>query len=425
MPTVFVPIDSLPLLPNGKVDRKALPAPDRTQEQGFVAPRTPAEKLLAEIWAELLGFEQIGVHDNFFARGGHSLLAVLLMARIKNRFGKVLPLATLFAAPTVESLAALLSQAGNTVIDQRRSPLVAIKPQGERVPFFCVHPAGGNILCYLDLASHLAPEQPFYALQTPVSGEGLGSPARTIEQMAALYVNELRRISPRGPYQVGGWSMGGLVAFEMARQLAREGDEPELVALIDTLPPALNPLRPPSDEELVAWFAQDLARLLGHDVGISQEELRPLAAKEKLGHVVHLGHAAGLLPKDFGLAEIEPLFAMFAANLQASRSYAPEPYTGSLALWLSEQTRSDFSQQLQEGWNRLALGGIEMSTLPGDHYSVLRRPQVERLAQELAARLAGLMDRSSPVLASLESPVVGGLGVVNDMAHEQSSEVKR
>jgi amino acid adenylation domain-containing protein len=390
VPTIFVHVEALPLLPNGKVDRKALPAPDRSPAPSFVAPRTPSESLLAEIWAELLGVERIGVQDHFFERGGHSLLAVLLMARIENRFGKALPLATLFASPTLESLAARLTQAGSPGLGQRRLPLVAIQPQGDRVPFFCVHPVGGNVLCYLDLASQLGPQQPFYALQTPDSGEGPGAPAlpSSIEQMAALYVKELRQVQPRGPYRLGGWSMGGLVAFEMARQLAREGDEPDLVALIDTLPPAPEPLRPPSEEELVASFAQDLARLLGHDVGISPEELRPLATREKLGHVVQLGHAAGLLQEDFGLARIEPLFATFAANLRASWSYAPEPYPGSVTLWLSEQTLSAFSSEPGKGWSRLALGGIETRTLPGDHYSLLRLPQVERLAHELTARLA-------------------------------------
>jgi pristinamycin I synthase-3/4 len=386
VPAACVTLAALPLTPNGKVDRKALPSPEwRHPGESYLPPRTPAESILAEIWADLLGFERIGIHDNFFACGGHSLLAVRLMAGIEKRFGKALPLTALFAAPTVESMAALLVQAGGPDPGRRRPPLVAIKPRGDRPPLFCVHPVGGNVLCYLDLASHLAPEQPFYAFQTPGPGEG-----SSIEQMAALYVKELRRIRPQGPYRLGGWSMGGLIAFEMARQLAREGDMPELVALIDTLPPASEPPRPLSEDELVAGFARDLARLLGHDVGISSEELRPLPAREKLGHVVRLGHAAGLLPQDLGLAQIQPLYATFAANLQASRSYEPEPYPGRLTLWLSERTLSTVPADLAAAWSRLALGEVEASTLAGDHYSLLRRPHVERLAREITARLAAL-----------------------------------
>src|SRR6185295_7366109 len=249
VPAVFVPLPALPLLPSGKVDRKALPAPDRGPAPGYMAPRNPAEEILAEIWQEVLGLERVGAHDNFFELGGHSLLAVLLMARIEKRFGKSLSLATLFAAPTVESLAALLSRSDGH--QQGRSPLVAIQPQGDRPPFFCVHPVGGNVLCYLDLARHLPPDQPFYALQSPEPG---GDQPASIEEMAALYLSELRRIQPEGPYRLGGWSMGGLIAFEMARQLESAGQELDLVVLIDTPPPAAQPGPPPSDDELATWL---------------------------------------------------------------------------------------------------------------------------------------------------------------------------
>jgi thioesterase domain-containing protein/acyl carrier protein len=363
-----------------------LPAPDGGSQQGYVAPRTPAEEILAEIWAELLGLDAVGVHDNFFDLGGHSLLAVRLMARIEKRFGSAPPLAALFTAPNVEALAALLSQVAGRFADHaQRSPLVAIKPGGERPPFFAVHPVGGNVLCYLDLARCLAPDQPFYALQT--AKQGSSKPPTSLEEMAACYVRELRRIQPEGPYRLGGWSMGGLIAFEMARQLERDGHRPSLVALIDTLPPAAEPLPPLAEEELVAWFALDLSRLLGHDVGISPEELRLLPARERLASWTQLAEAAELLPEGFGLAQIEPLFETFAANLQASRSYVPEPYSGSLTLWFSEQTVPADSPDILLEWSRLSLGGIDSSTLLSDHYGLLRRPQVEQLAEQLTVCL--------------------------------------
>src|SRR5882724_8750712 len=383
VPAAFVPLAALPLNPSGKVDRRALPAPDRSSASGFVAPRTPAEEVLAQIWEELLGLERVGVHDNFFERGGHSLLAVLLMSRIEQRFGRSLPLATLFSAPTLESLAALLHQSAGPA---GRSPLVAIQPQGEKAPFFCIHPVGGNVLCYLDLARHLAPDQPFYALQTPAAGDN-GGPPTSVEAMAARYLRELRRIQPHGPYRLGGWSMGGAVAFEMARQLASAGEELELVALIDTLPPAVTP-EAATEDELVAWFAQDLARLLGYEVGIDPEELRSLPGREKLAHVTELGRATGLLPEGFGLAQVVPLFETFAVNLQASRSYVSGPYSGKVTLYFSAQTFAAYGPELLAGWSRLAQGGIETRTLPGDHYGLLRRPQVELLARELTVRLA-------------------------------------
>jgi amino acid adenylation domain-containing protein len=382
LPSAIMALPALPLTPSGKVDRKALPEPDSGPAPGFVAPRTAVEEVLAEIWAELLGIAHIGAHDNFFERGGHSLLAVLLMARIEKRLGTTLPLAALFSAPTLEALAALAETSGGHPAGRKgRGPLVAIKPEGNQAPFFCVHPIGGNVLCYLDLARHLAPDQPFYALQTPDDRP----PAKSIEEMAARYLAEVRRVQPQGPYRLGGWSMGGLVAFAMARQLAAEGQAPELLALIDTLPPE-TATAPATDEELVASFAQDMARRLGSNVGISPEELRSLPEREKLAHVVRLGHAAGLLPADFGLAQIEPLFATFAANLQASRAYAPEPYTGRLTLWVSEATAASRAAAL-DAWSRLVPAGLDRALLPGDHYSLLRRPEVERLARELTAQL--------------------------------------
>jgi thioesterase domain-containing protein/acyl carrier protein len=381
VPAALVPLSALPLNPSGKVDRQALPAPDRSAASVCVSPRTPAEEVLAQIWEELLGLERVGVHDNFFERGGHSLLAVLLMARIEQRFGRTLPLATLFSAPTLEALAALLHPSASPA---GRSPLVAIQPQGERAPFFCIHPVGGNVLCYLDLARHLAPDQPFYALQTPAASDHGGPPA-SVEAMAARYLRELLRVQPQGPYRLGGWSMGGEIAFEMARQLAREGEEVELLALIDTLPPLATGRVPATEDELVAWFAQDLARLLGYEVGIVSEELRSLPGREKLAHVTAVGRAMGLLPEGLGLAQVVPLFETFAANLQASRSYVSGPYPGKVRLYFSAQTFAAYGPELLEEWSRLAEGGIETRTLAGDHYGLLRRPQVEILAGDLLA----------------------------------------
>jgi thioesterase domain-containing protein len=163
----------------------------------------------------------------------------------------------------------------------------------------------------------------------------------------------------------------------------------ELVALIDTLPPAAGPGLPPAtEEELVAWFLQDLARLLGHDVAIVPEELLGLPAREKLERAAGLAHAAGLLPADFGAARLEPMLATFAANLQASRAFARRPYAGRVTLYLSERTLAGHGPEVLDGWEQAALGGVRISTLPGDHYSLLRGPEAARLAGELAARLA-------------------------------------
>ncbi|MCP4659450.1 MAG: non-ribosomal peptide synthetase, partial [bacterium] len=214
------------------------------------------------IWEEVLGRPFIDVRAHFFHLGGHSLLAVQLMARIRREFAKDLPLATLFQVPTLEHLAAVLRDQGAAL---RREVLVKIQPQGSERPLFFVHPIGGNVLCYARLARHLGSGQPVYGLQTPELGQHQAR-LREIAGMAELYLEAVRAVEPAGPYRLGGWSMGGVVAFEMARQLAAEGEEIELLALIDSFVPHSDEA---DDEALVlAYFARDLQGLLARPVAL-------------------------------------------------------------------------------------------------------------------------------------------------------------
>ncbi|HEU0078664.1 MAG TPA: amino acid adenylation domain-containing protein, partial [Longimicrobiaceae bacterium] len=217
VPVAFVVLEAIPLTPNGKTDRGALPAPERAGEPGaeHVPPRDATELALAGVWEEVLGTSPVGVRDDFFEMGGHSLLAVRLVARVETVLGARLPLTTLFAAPTIEALALVLREG---TADGGASPLVPVRASGERAPLFFVHPVGGDVLCYAPLARHLDAGQPFYALRS--RGLDGGEPPRaTVEAMAADYLDAMRAVQPRGPYRLGGWSMGGVVAWEMARRL--------------------------------------------------------------------------------------------------------------------------------------------------------------------------------------------------------------
>lgn len=224
IPAAFVILESLPLTPNGKVNRRALPAPDLSSFSGenqFVSPRDEIEQQLAQIWSEVLNLNPVEVKDNFFELGGHSLLALNLMAKIQKQFGKSLPLATLFASPTIEDLANELRSATQV---RSYSPLVPIQPKGTKNPFFCVHPAGGHVLCYVNLSRYISAEQPFYGWQARGFNEGEEALTR-IEDMASLYVKAIREFKPEGPYQIGGWSFGGVVACETAQPPARARGE--------------------------------------------------------------------------------------------------------------------------------------------------------------------------------------------------------
>ncbi|MEP6911124.1 MAG: amino acid adenylation domain-containing protein, partial [bacterium] len=209
LPSAFVPLDKLPLTVSGKIDREALPAPNSMERpvESFVPPSTSVEKKLAAIWEATLNERPIGIRDNFFELGGHSLMAVRLFAQIEKMFNRKLPLAILFQAPTIEGLATVLQ-------DESAEPwssVVAIQPGGRRQPFFCVHAVGGNVLEYHDLARHLGPDQPFYGLQSQ-GLDGKNAPLNQIDEMATLYIKELRAVQPDGPYMIGGRSFGGVVA---------------------------------------------------------------------------------------------------------------------------------------------------------------------------------------------------------------------
>ena len=242
VPSVFVELDELPLTTNGKVNRKALPAPASTLSdlEAFVRHRDEVELQLVRIWEKILGIQPIGVVDNFFDLGGHSLQAIRMFVEVERVFGRSVPLATLFQAGTIEELAAILRK------DEWAAPessLVPIQPIGSKPLFFCIHAKGGNVLFNHDLSKHLGLDQPFYGLQARrVGGRQVGHDC--IEEMAEFYIKEIRTLQPEGPYFFGGASFGGLAAYEIAQQLQARGHRVALLALFDTAGPGYPRLLP-------------------------------------------------------------------------------------------------------------------------------------------------------------------------------------
>src|SRR5205814_6623421 len=222
-PAIYIHLKTIPLTPNGKVDRKALPTayPDVSPTPNvYAAARTNLEQHLVAIWEDILKRRPIGVHDNFFDVGGHSLLAVRLFAKVERELGRRLPLASLFQNPTIAQLASLLEP--DSKQPTHWNSLVCIRQGGEKPAVFIVHGAGGNILIYRDLARHLNPGVSVYGLQS-VGLDGHKRPLGAVEEMAASYVEEITRQQPEGPYVLAGYCMGGKVALEMARLLEERG----------------------------------------------------------------------------------------------------------------------------------------------------------------------------------------------------------
>ncbi|NOK22422.1 amino acid adenylation domain-containing protein, partial [Corallococcus carmarthensis] len=380
VPSAFVRLDSLPLTSQAKLDRRALPPPDaQASSLGYVPPRTPTEALLATLWAELLQMERVGIHDDFFASGGHSLLAVRLAASIRARIGKSLPLAALFQAPTIEQLAAVLDGGPAPA----SSSLVVIQRGGTRQPFFCVHPAGGNVLAFADLARRLGPEQPVYGLQAQ-GLDGRLPPLDSIDAMARHYVEALRSVQPHGPYRLGGWSLGAVIAAEMARHLHQAGEVVELLALIEPSP-ALASLGD-DDSELALHFALDLARLAGLPPRLPAEVIG--GGPEALLHHLHAeGQRTGLFSAESGLEELRILLRVFTANVRALARHTLTPLPVPLTLIVG----ADSGNPDARGWAALT-PRLDLVPVPGDHYTLLHPPEVEGLARILAP----LLERTAP-----------------------------
>ncbi len=400
VPSRFLPLDSLPTGATGKVDRAALPPVPAAEELAAgvpTAPRDDTEAALAEIFQAVLELPAVGVREGFFELGGHSLLAVPLLSRVEARFGRRLPLAALFTHPTVEELARLLRAAGAEAGAGGGAPsssLVTLQDASgsPRPPLFLVHPGGGGVLCYADLAGALGPDQPVHALQS-AGLDGGEAPLASIDAMAERYLADVAYVHPGGPYHLAGWSFGGRVVFEMARRLAATGEEVGLVALLDITPdPSPGPahLRDEDDAAL-------MARALAETFPVAADELRGLDHRRQVDRLLAAARekaaAAGRPMPEIDPGRAEALLAVFKANLAAARAFHQRPYPGPVLL-LRAASSDRFATPADAhsdgdptgGWGELA-DSVRVVTVPGDHHSMVRPPHVAHLAAALRQAL--------------------------------------
>ncbi len=381
VPAAFVLLEALPVMPNGKMDRRALPAPDRSRpefEKAFVAPRDELELELAHIWEEVLGVRPVGARDNFFELGGHSLLAVRLFARIEKRLGRRLPLTTVFHGATVEHLAIVLRR------QAPRGPeasLVPIQPDGGNRPLFLVHPAGGHVFPYVHLAQLLGPDQPCYGLQAK-GVDGGQDPHTRIEDMAAHYIQALQTVQPTGPYFLGGWSMGGVVAFEMAQQLHAQGQRVALLVLLDGRIPTSDETFPEGDAEAVAL----VERYFGISFG-GMEALAEIPKDEQLSVLLEQAKSAGLVPVEIDVSQALRFVALLRSDLRATQNYGLRLYPGRIIFFKASETPDGPSADPTMGWSDWARDGVEVHVVPGNHANMMYEPHVEHLARKLTVCL--------------------------------------
>lgn len=441
VPTAFVALDQLPLTPNGKVDRNALPQPDRNARDvngTAQAARDSLELELKRIWEHVLDVRPMGVTDNFFDLGGHSLSAVQLMEEIERRFGQRLAPAKLFEAPTIERLAGVLRNQ-NRVAD---SVLVPIRPEGSKAPFFCVHPAPGTVFCYIPIAQHIDGNRPFYGLQAPAIN-GVGRIFDTIEETAACYVEAVRSVQPEGPYHIGGHSSGGTIAFEMARQLERQGHMVGAVILMDSFAPIpgdrtsslYDLLLDAADDAM--WLASVMMMVeyfFSSPITLRYRHLRKLDREAQYEAVLGELKRVNFLAPSAGPGAIHGLVENCRAGMKASMRYCPDPYSGDVSylytrgffavipedsfapsmrqIWalvkrdwravvrglpqlvrdsVVTSTRSGLLRRWLAdkslGWKPFVKGGIDARPVPGNHISMLADPDAEGVAAEIQACL--------------------------------------
>jgi phthiocerol/phenolphthiocerol synthesis type-I polyketide synthase E len=348
-------------------------------------PDVPADETtrqLTRIWQELLGIDSIGVDQNYFDLGGDSSLAVHLFVQIERVFKVKLPLATLFDAPTINELAQVLR---SETAPSGWSPLVPIHTGGSRPPFFCAHGAGGNVLIYRDLARRLGADQPFYGLQSP-GLDGSCAPLTRIEDMAATYLKEIRRVQPHGPYFLGGYCLGGTVAYEIAQQIQAQGERVALLALFDTTNWSKIPLPSMWSNSYYAiqrlfYHAANFFRL--QSAGRSQflqEKVKVLRTRIP----VWRGMLLAKFTKNPSAVQSEPLVLakIWQANDQAALTYVPQPYPGAVTDFRPIKQYRLFNKP-DAKWDRLAQGGQHVIVLPAYPAGMLLEPFVEHLATAL------------------------------------------
>jgi thioesterase domain-containing protein/acyl carrier protein len=338
--------------------------------------------MLARMWAEILKVDRVGIHDNFFDLGGHSLLAVRVINEVEKAFGRTHRISALFQAPTVGQFAKLLSQ---EVTAEAWSSLVPLQPQGSKLPFFWVHGESSDAF----LPRYLGPDQPLYGLMH----QGLdGRPARytSVEGMAAHYLSEIRTIQPHGPYLLGGYCFGGLVAFEMAHQLRKIDERVALLMIVEPIDlrecKACIAGNIPASESISGSLESAKTRTFSDAVARHFRNLETLTTREKVVYVLErikgkilagastvIRNAASWLYLRLGSPLPHSLRSQYILRIynRAVDRYLLPVYPGRLIIFnCAENTNAPLH------WERFATGGLELHTIPGDHAGVLREPNV-------------------------------------------------
>jgi amino acid adenylation domain-containing protein len=388
VPAAIVTLQALPLTPNGKVDRKALPLPVvvSAAPEESIGPVDPLESQIRYAWQEALGLPSIGLDDDFFELGGHSLQALVVVRRLEQSLSRDLPLSVMLRARTVRQLAVLLRQDQDAPV---ASSLVRLRVGAGRPAFYCVHGAAANVLYLEGLARHLSPDIPLYGIQSR-GLDGVQEPLTSAEEMAAHYIDEIRKVQPHGPYYLGGLSFGGAIAFEMAQQLHARGEVVGLVALMDTNLPIWRTYTADHSALFSSRIYPFVGALERSYLAIRRAGVRASLQQGLIGLIRRLGRDRhrnnkpevpdGLPDTDLVSANLE---RVWKANLEAAERYSPRKYPGRITLFWATDWPSPARRDARLVWADFAEGGMEVQRIPGSHGSFRFEPHVRVLAEKL------------------------------------------
>ena len=389
VPSAFVFIEQFPLTPNGKIDRKVLPPPQvaaPSQSKVYQEPTTLTEKRLAGIWSEVLKIKQIGTDEDFFAIGGHSMIAVTLMVKIEKELGVRLPLAVLFDHGTIYEMALLIDEKDEPV---NWGSLVPIRSKGTKKPLYLVHGAGLNLLLYTTIVAHLDPDQPVFGLQAK-GLDGVDEPLYTIEEIAAYYNEEILKVDKSGSYALAGFSMGGQLAYDMARQLIESGYKVSFLGVFDTVSENVSDRHIPffkryllrTDRLLnqIAWVAGTFIKMPRDKkrdfFALKLRSLKQRFTKDDYNYK----HEGASLGKQSELPKY--LHKVHRANYLALEKYILPPYPGKLHLFRARDQKFYIKEPVAYGWDEF-VEEVVIHHIPGEHSTIFAPPNDELFAQTL------------------------------------------
>ena len=384
VPSDFVVLSALPLTPNGKIDRKALPKPTSATpaaDERSAKPENEEEKLLLSVWTDILGRKSISVHDDFFELGGHSLIAVQMMVRLEKETGRRLPLSTLFEHPTIQKLAALLRADKPATVFKS---LVPIRPEGSKVPIYIIHGIGLNLLYFKGLVTHMDAEQPIYGLQAR-GLDGTEEPLDDMDAIAACYIAEVLIQNPTGPYALAGYSFGGYVALEMARQLKAMGKQVKMLGMFDTNAEE-STLHYSLTDKLSRKAARQLPKLAWVVQSLIEKPIATLRYQQQYveGQIKSLLKVTGS-PTSESKADAGPdhMDRIIEKHEIAYQNYRLRPYDGTVDLFKAQIRHYFVDDRKYLGWKKYALKGVRVHDVPGDHGQMLQPPNDRYFAQAL------------------------------------------